>query len=112
MNKKTYRIALADGTVLDGLRLNGNNFISGVKVDEAAFDGNCSPVVIEGPEDLHKMAGTHPHMELVQVVEQFPGEWWFILRDIPETELAAMRAEAQLVYTAMMTDTLLDSMEG
>lgn len=41
MDDKIYKITLADGTVIDNLKLNGNNFISPVEIDETIFDGNC-----------------------------------------------------------------------
>ena len=46
MDEKTYRITLADGTILDNLTMNGNNFISEGAIDASIFDGTCSPVII------------------------------------------------------------------
>ena len=46
MDDKIYKITLADGTVIDNLKLNGNNFISPVEIDETIFDGNCLNVTI------------------------------------------------------------------
>lgn len=46
MDEKTYRITLADGTILDNLTMNGNNFISEEAIDASIFDGTCSPVII------------------------------------------------------------------
>lgn len=42
MDEKTYRITLADGTILDNLTMNGNNFISEEAIDASIFDGTCS----------------------------------------------------------------------
>ena len=50
MDDKIYKITLSDGTVLDNLRLNGNNFISSSEIDESVFDGNCSIVTINDGE--------------------------------------------------------------
>lgn len=97
MNEK-YNITLADGTELSNLALNGNNFISTVPVYESTFHNNCSPVVISNGET----SVTHENMELVQVVQQFPGEWWFVLRDLSQEELARMKTQSDIEYIAMM----------
>lgn len=97
MEEKTYQVTLADGTVLGGLRLNGNNYISKEKVTPEVFDGNCSPVIIsDGNSDE-----IHNDMELVQVTES-GGEYWFVLRDIPEKELATIKMQSDIEYVAMM----------
>lgn len=63
MDDKIYKITLADGTVIDNLKLNGNNFISPVEIDETIFDGNCLNVTInDGEKD-----DVHTNMELVQI---------------------------------------------
>ena len=46
MEKRTWKITLADGTSLDGLDLNGNNFISSTAVTEDTFTGKLSSVTI------------------------------------------------------------------
>ena len=97
MEDKTYSIALADGTVLDNLRLNGNNFISKIPVDPALFNGNCSPVVISD----RKVEETHENMELVQVTT-YQDEYWFILRDLTSAELEKMKMQSDIEYIAMM----------
>lgn len=102
MNDKTYTVTLADGTVLAGLRLNGNNFISGTAVDAAVFTGNCSPVVIsDGAAEK-----VYQNMELVQIVET-GGEYWFVLRELTEKELADIKTRADIEYLAMMTNVEL-----
>lgn len=65
MDDKIYKITLADGTVIDNLKLNGNNFISPVEIDETIFDGNCLNVTInDGEKD-----DVHTNMELVQITK-------------------------------------------
>ena len=46
-----YKITLADGTELNDLVLNGNNFIAKTAVDDAVFDGNMASVTITNLED-------------------------------------------------------------
>lgn len=97
-----YRIVLADGTEIGGLRMNGNNFVSDVPVDETVFDGNLTPVTI-----YHGLIPEiHEHMELVQVTKM-KNEYWLVLRDIPKSELDAMQVRADIDFLAMMTDVEL-----
>ena len=46
MEKRTWTVTLADGTALDGLGLNGNNFISTRKLTDADFAGKLEHVTI------------------------------------------------------------------
>lgn len=102
MDENIYTITLSDGTKLENLRLNGNNYISSSLVDPTVFENRLSSVVISG-------AGTeerHLNMRLVQCV-QFRGESWFILRDSTAEEMWKMKMESDLIYLAMMTDVAL-----
>ena len=76
MDSKTYTITLADGTVLNNLKLNGDNFISNTAINADIFNENCSPVIISDGVNSE----THNNMEFVQVTEQAPGKYWFVLR--------------------------------
>lgn len=98
MDDKIYKVTLADGTVIDGLKMNGNNFISLSLVDAAVFDGNCSPVIISDGETEE----IHENMELVQIITNDAGEYWFVLRDISEKELAQIKMQSDIEYVAMM----------
>nr|UWG16547.1 MAG: hypothetical protein [Bacteriophage sp.] len=100
MEEKIYKITLGDGTEISNLKLNGNNFISTEKIDESVFVDNCSPVTIsDGVSDT-----VHPNMELVQIVEQFPGEYWFVLRDISDEEFSRTKMQSDIAYIAMMSN--------
>lgn len=101
-----YTITLADGTKIDNLELNGNNFVSQLEITEDMFIGNLDIVTIsdgKSEEALH-------NAELVQIAHYADG-WYFILREIPENERTAMRVESQVMYTAMMTDTMLPEVD-
>lgn len=99
MEERAWKITLADGTSIDGLKLNGNNFISTTEVAKEMFEDNLSEVIIEGGDNTEK----HENMELVQI-SKMGDEWWFILRDIPAEELERMALKAQLDYLSMMVD--------
>lgn len=99
MEETIYSITLANGEVLEGLKLNGNNFISKKPVTEEMFEDNLSHVTIA---DNNGYLEEHTNMTLVQV-SIVGNEYWFIIRDITEEELAAIKARADLEYIAMMT---------
>lgn len=46
-----YKITLADGTALENLVLNGNNFIAQTAVSDVVFEGNMASVTITNLED-------------------------------------------------------------
>ena len=105
MNK--YTVTLSDGTELTDLTLNGNNFISTEEVTEDTFAGKLLEVTIsdgETEEVLH-------NAELIQISTLVPGEWWFILREIPADVLRERKIQANIEYIAMMTDVDLNEGE-
>lgn len=102
MDKKIYKITLADGTVIDNLTINGNNFISNETIEASIFEANCCPVTInDGTSDE-----VHENMELVQVTS-VEGKSWFVLRDISEKELEQAKMKSDIEYLAMMCDVEL-----
>ena len=50
MDEKIYKITLADGTVIDNLRLNGNNYISDKELTAHVFLGKLDKVIINAGE--------------------------------------------------------------
>lgn len=94
MEKRTWKITLADGTSLDGLDLNGNNFISPSAVTEDTFTGKLSSVTIEGPDG----AQTYQDMKLVQI-SKVGKSYWFIL-----AEKTAEEKQKELVAAALATN--------
>ncbi|MDD2300581.1 MAG: hypothetical protein PHU69_13225 [Fermentimonas sp.] len=98
MDSKIYTITLADGTVLGNLKLNGDNFISNTVINADIFNENCSPVIISDGVNSE----THNNMELVQLIEQEPGKYWFVLRELSTSELAQIKMQSDIEYVAMM----------
>lgn len=81
--EKTITITLADGTVLEDLGLNGNNFISDVPIADSVFEDNLGRVEIcdsatEETEILHDA-------ELVQNIA-CGEEYWFVFREKSDAE--------------------------
>lgn len=103
---KTYTITLSDGTVIDNLTLNGNNFISETEITEDMFSGKLKTVTISDGESTE----THTNMALVQVI-QYEGAYWFILRDMSKDELLTLEMQGNIDYIAMMADIELPESE-
>lgn len=89
--EKTITITLADGTKLENLGLNGNNYISDEEIDSTVFEDNLHRVEIHDSETgettvLHDA-------ELVQLVK-YDEECWFIFREKSpeEADIEALNA--------------------
>ena len=52
-----YKITLADGTALENLVLNGNNFIAQTAVDDAVFKDKMATVTLTNLEDGGSCSG-------------------------------------------------------
>lgn len=97
MDNKKYSIILADGTIIEDLLLNGDNFISKNPIASSMFGGNCSPVIINDGENEE----VHENMSLVQITKM-GDEYWFVLCDISKDELMRMKMQSDIEYIAMM----------
>ena len=97
-------ITLSDGTVIDDLTINGDNFIANYAITEDIFEMNLSPVTIsyDGVEE------THEFMKLIQITHPNPSEWWFVIQDMTDEELYKLDVDSKLDYLAMMSDIDLD----
>ena len=102
-----YKIILSDGTQLNNLKLNGNNFVSEMEVTEDTFKGKLSKVTIETTKDGQEITKEYEHMELVQVVHYEDG-YYFVLRELSATELKEIKMQSDIEYLAMMADIDLE----
>lgn len=82
-----YSITLSDGTKLDNLALNGNNFISSTKLTEDDFKDKLSKVTIT---DDDGKSTDYTDMVLVQVTK-VGDETWFILGEKAPDEVSKLR---------------------
>lgn len=95
----TYTITFADGRVIDGLTLSGNNFRSKTEITADMFADNLSEVHITAGGDTPDMMMPPPILHNAELVQILPGSvtpdgrWWFVLREIPEDEVAKAKAE-------------------
>lgn len=93
-----YTIKLSDGTTLEDLALNGNNFVSQSEVTEATFSGKLKGVEITDDEGKTEK---HDEMELIQVAHYADG-YYFILADKQATaEDQLQKAVADLTSMVM-----------
>lgn len=104
MEERTFKITLADGTVLEDLGLNGNNYVSKNKLTEDVFADNLSSITIEGSDgSIEELE----NLELVQI-HRYGKEYWFVLRQLSQQELDALKTQADIEYIAMMADIDLE----
>lgn len=99
-------VTLADGTKLQNLGINGDNFTANYEITEDIFEYNTSPVII----NIDGNVEAHDYMKLVQVMK-FENEWWFILRDLTNAELKQMDVDAKIDYIAMMAGIDLEDFD-
>lgn len=97
------KMILADGTELSDLSLNGNNYVSKTEITEDIFEDNLETVTIEDEEET-----TELHNAELVYVKTFGDEWWFVLKELSDAELKELSNDAQIFYTAVMTDTLME----
>lgn len=100
-----YKITLADGTTLENLVLNGNNYVASTAVDDAVFKDNMATVTITNLED-----GTVEQIEdgvlLSNIVRD--GKPWLVLgQKTPEQKATEAKdkeiAELRLAMAVLLT---------
>ena len=96
------KIVLTNGTTLNNLSKNGDNFIARYAINPGVFENNLSPVTITEDDQTT----THDHMALEQLIQR-GNEIWFVLRDLTQDELRYTKLQADLEYIAMMADVEL-----
>ena len=79
-----YKITLKDGTVIDNLTMNGNNYVSPTEIDSSIFTRkNLSSIVVnDGEKDE-----TLTNLLFVQETHMKDG-YYFILRQMTDSEIA------------------------
>lgn len=100
-----YTMTLSDGTKLENLELNGNNWISSTKLTEKDFEGKLNKVTVTDGKSTQE----YEKQLLVQITE-VEGKYWFILRGkIQREEIEESITEMQVaiadVYEQMLGGT-------
>lgn len=94
-----YSVTLSDGTKLDNLALNGNNFVSSsTKLTEGDFKDKLSKVTITDDDGKAK---DYTDMVLVQVT-QVGDESWFILGEKAQDDVSELRDAVALLTDMVM----------
>lgn len=93
-----YSVTLSDGTKLDNLALNGNNFVSSTKLTEDNFKDKLSKVTITDDDGKAK---DYTDMVLVQVT-QVGDESWFILGEKAQDDVSKLQSAV-----AALTDMIM-----
>ena len=106
MANKSYTVTLSDGSKVENLTLNGNNFISTTDVTEGQFDGKLKGVTITDSDGVEEK---HENMFLVQVTHPSDSEWWFILADKTESQIKQEHFEQSI---ASLTDMMMSLSMG
>lgn len=95
-----FTITLSDGTTIENLKLNGNNFVSEHPIEKSVFDGKLSTVTFS------RVGGdsqTYENMRLEQIMP-FEGAYLILILPIPKDELNAMKIQSDIEYISMMAD--------
>ena len=98
-----YTLDLGNGTILENLELNGNNFVSNTEITNDMFEG-ISDITITDDENNSEIL----HNAVLVNINQFEGNWYFILRERTEQEIRQEQLEAQIFFTALSTDSLME----
>ena len=101
----TYTIYLSDGTVLDDLKMNGNNYVTDKHITKEMFTGNMQPVLITQHIGSHNYENEHKYMDLVHFrYDEQEKKYYFVLADISEREHQIREMLANVDYLLMMQD--------
>jgi len=97
-----YSVKLADGTELNNLELNGNNFISDIIINDEVFKDNLGTVVVTSEGGSTE----HTNMKLVQNKVQGT-QSWFILAEKTKEEIEKEELKRQLAVTQEALDFII-----
>lgn len=99
-----YTIVLADGTRIENLELNGNNFISKRIIDDSTFDGNLSTVTITNGETTETYTDMMLYSNRVD-----GGKSWFVLGEKTEEQklrerIASLEQQIEMLLSGVTDD--------
>ena len=81
-----YSLTLADGTEISGLRINGSNYVSAARIDEAVFADNLSTLTIRSGETQTVLHNARL-IQQVHYPDADPPGWYLCFRELTEAEL-------------------------
>lgn len=92
-----HKITLNDGTVLDNLELNGNNYISNQVIENVVFEDNLDEITFFDGENTK----TQQDMKLISNVVM-DGKSWFILAEKTKEEKEKELLQARIADLEML----------
>lgn len=102
--EENYTIDLGNGTVLTDLILNGTDFMTKSEITSDTFEGMTNVTITDGNGNTE----VYKNPQLVHY-DLFPdGYTYFRIRYLSNAEIKANNLDAQVTYTALMTDTLME----
>lgn len=99
-----YTIDLGNGVILTDLILNGTDFMTKEEVTADTFE-NMENVTITSEDGTSEI---YENPQLVHYDLFTDGYTYFRIRNLSNTEFKANNLDAQVTYTALMTDTLME----
>lgn len=101
-----YTITLNDGTKLNNLELNGNNFIAEGVIEDSVFTDNLATVSINDGNT------TETYTDMVLVINRVDGgRSWFVLREKSEQEKAEEARDNTIAELRQVMAVLLTGKE-
>lgn len=96
---KLYTVILHDGSTIEDLRKNGDNYISKKELSPDIFSENLIEI-IEVSDDKTE----HYYMMKLAHLTKTGDEWWFSFIPLNNYELLEIKIKSDIEYIAMMTD--------
>ena len=105
---KQYTVALADGSTLSGLTVNGSMFVSREEISKSMLTPEALSQVMITETDGEETRKTVLHNALCDAVLRWPEGWLFNLRELSgqEKQLRDLQEQNQ-----MLTDCILEMSE-
>ena len=94
-----YTVILHDGTTLEDLKKNGDNYISKSIINSEVFEDNLMEVIEVATDQT-----THSHMMKLAHLTKTGDDWWFSFIPLGNYELLEIKMKSDIEYIAMMTD--------
>ena len=98
--ENTFKITLADGTVFEGLRLNGNNYISEEKIEEEVFTEEALREVRIHDGETESVIYSAVLIQL----KKYGEEYWFILAEKSPEQMEKEQLEEKADRVKAVTD--------
>ena len=96
-----YKIVLADGTIIDNLELNGNNYIPETPIDINIFNGNLDKIsIINSDENIEEL--NHCSIVFAEVA----GNQSFIIAEKSSEEKRDERVTNTEIDIVMLEETI------